>query len=105
MLWRNQEVPIPPQFIDKRLPISQLLAQVVASEFADHMPFYRQESWFVRANCPISSATIMWGWENKVAFEIAPLVNYLKQDNQTEIMCLAIIRPCQLLIHGQDEQK
>ena len=77
-----KRAPIPPQPIDKGLPTAQLLAQVMVSKFADHMPFYRQERWFARQGCPITRAT-MWGWENKVAYELEPLVDCLKQDIQS----------------------
>lgn len=72
---------IPAQPIDKGLPTSRLLAQVMMSKFADHMPFYRQENWFARQRCPISRSTL-WGWEAKAAFELTPLVNCLKEEIQ-----------------------
>lgn len=71
----------PPQPIEKGLPTSRLLSQVMMSKFADHMPFYRQESWFLRQKCPISRST-MWGWEEKAAFELLPIVNCLKEEIQ-----------------------
>ena len=72
---------LPAQPIDKGLPSSRILAQVMMSKFADHMPFYRQESWFARQKCPISRSTL-WGWEAKAAFELLPIVNCLKDEIQ-----------------------
>lgn len=72
---------MPAQPIDKGLPTSRLIAQVMMSKFADHMPFYRQESWFARQKCPITRSTL-WGWEAKAAFELLPLVNCLKREIQ-----------------------
>lgn len=72
---------MPAQPIDKGLPSARLLAQVMMSKFADHMPFYRQESWFARQRCPITRSTL-WGWEAKIAFELLPLVNCLKEEVQ-----------------------
>jgi transposase len=76
---RRAEMPAQP--IDKGLPTSRLIAQVMMSKFADHMPFYRQESWFARQKCPITRSTL-WGWEAKAAFELLPLVNCLKREIQ-----------------------
>lgn len=70
---------IPAQPIDKGLPTARLIAQVMMSKFADHMPFYRQESWFGRQKCPVTRSTL-WGWEAKVASELLPLVNCLKEE-------------------------
>lgn len=72
---------IPAQPIDKGLPTSRLLAQVMMSKFADHMPFYRQEAWFARQKCPITRSTL-WGWEAKIAFDLLPLINGLKEEIQ-----------------------
>lgn len=72
---------VPAQPIEKGLPTARLLAQVMMSKFADHMPFYRQESWFLRQKCPLSRST-MWGWEEKAAFELLPIINCLKEDIQ-----------------------
>lgn len=72
---------MPAQPIDKGLPTSRLMAQVIMNKFADHMPLYRQESWFVRQGCPISRSTL-WGWEVKAFCELLPLVNCLKEEIQ-----------------------
>jgi len=77
-----KRAPLGSQPIDKGLPTSRLLAHVMASKFADHMPFYRQERWFARLGCPITRAT-MWGWENKITFELDSLVNCLKTEVKT----------------------
>lgn len=76
---RRAEIPAQP--IDKGLPTARLMAQVMMSKFADHMPFYRQESWFTRQGCPITRSTL-WGWEAKAAAELLPLVNCLKEEIQ-----------------------
>ena len=73
---------IPSQPIDKGLPTSRLLAQVMMNKFTDHLPFYRQESWFLRQRCPITRSTL-WGWEAKTASELLPIFNCLKQEIQS----------------------
>lgn len=70
---------LPAQPIDKGLPTSRLLSHMMISKFMDHMPLYRQERWFSRQGCSISRST-MWGWEEKAAYELAPIVICLKQE-------------------------
>jgi len=70
---------MPPQPIEKGLPTSRLLAQVMMSKFMDHLPFYRQERWFLRQGCAITRAT-MWGWQEKVAYQLEPIVRCLKDE-------------------------
>lgn len=76
-----KRAPRPAQALEKGLPTARLLAHVMASKFADHMPLYRQEQWFARQGCPITRST-MWGWENKMAFELQPLTDCLAQEVQ-----------------------
>jgi hypothetical protein len=82
MLWGIKRASLPPQPIEKGVPTARLLAHVMASKFADHMPFYRQERWFARLGCPITRST-MWGWENKITHELDSLVTCLKTELQT----------------------
>jgi transposase IS66-like protein/transposase IS66 family protein len=37
------QAPVPPQVIDKGIPTASLLAQVLVTKYADHLPLYRQE--------------------------------------------------------------
>ncbi|GGX96836.1 hypothetical protein GCM10007160_25600 [Litchfieldella qijiaojingensis] len=43
------QAPMPAQAIDKGIPTSGLLAQVMIAKYADHLPLYRQEQIFARA--------------------------------------------------------
>ena len=43
------QAPMPAQVIDKGLPTSGLLAQVMIAKYADHQPLYRQAQIFARA--------------------------------------------------------
>jgi transposase len=43
------QAPVPAHVIDKGLPTTGLLAQVVVAKYLDHLPLYRQESVFARA--------------------------------------------------------
>ncbi|MFN9107358.1 MAG: IS66 family transposase zinc-finger binding domain-containing protein, partial [Betaproteobacteria bacterium] len=43
------QAPVPAHVIDKGLPTTGLLAQVLVAKYADHLPLYRQEAIFERA--------------------------------------------------------
>jgi hypothetical protein len=43
------QVPVDPHVIDKGIPTTGLLAQVLVAKYADHLPLYRQEAIFGRA--------------------------------------------------------
>src|SRR3546814_11843399 len=45
---RAPEAPMPAHIIDKGLPATGLLAQILINKFADHLPLYRQEAIFKR---------------------------------------------------------
>ena len=62
----------PPQPIEKGLPGPGLLAQVITSKFADHLPLYRQEGIFARHGADISRKT-MCGWMAESAWLLEPI--------------------------------
>jgi transposase len=62
-----------PEPIEKGLPGPGLLAQVVVSKYADHLPLYRQEGIFKRFGVELSRST-MCDWAAAVADLLAPLV-------------------------------
>jgi len=70
--------PKPEQPINKGLPGPGLLAYLVTSKLADHLPLYRLERIFGRQGVHIASST-MCGWIVKTAELVAPLVLLMKQ--------------------------
>jgi transposase len=62
----------PPQPIEKGLPGPGLLAQVISSKFADHLPLYRQEGIFARHGAELSRKT-MCGWMAQAAWLLEPI--------------------------------
>jgi len=52
------QAPVPTQVIDKGIPTSGLLAQVLVAKYADHLPLYRQERIFGRAGFAIPGSTL-----------------------------------------------
>lgn len=65
--------PAPDQVIEKGLPGSGLLAYVMTSKYADHLPLYRLEKIFERHGYPIARST-MCGWIDLCADLLAPIV-------------------------------
>jgi transposase len=62
----------PPQPIEKGLPGPGLLAQVITSKYADHVPLYRQEGIFARHGVELSRKT-MCGWMAQAAWLLEPV--------------------------------
>jgi transposase len=62
-----------PEPIEKGLPGPGLMAQVVVSKYADHLPLYRQEGIFKRFGVDLSRST-MCDWMAAAAGLLAPIV-------------------------------
>jgi transposase len=68
--------PKPPQPIDKGLPGPGLLAQIVVSKYADHLPLHRLERIFSRHGLELKRST-MCDWVGAVAKLLMPLYDLL----------------------------
>ena len=69
-------VALPAQPIDRGLPGPGLLAHVVTSKFADHLPLYRLEGMLRRHGVSVPRST-MGDWIEAVAGLFAPLVKHM----------------------------
>ena len=62
MLFRSaccqalKQAPVDAHIIDKGIPTTGLLAQVLVAKYLDHLPLYRQEAIFERAGVPLVDA-------------------------------------------------
>jgi transposase len=72
------QAPVPPHVIDKGIPTTGLLAQVMVAKFADHLPLYRQEAIFERAGYAIARSTL-GAWVGACGVQLQPLVEALKR--------------------------
>jgi transposase len=70
--------PVAPQVIDKGIPTTNLLAQVLISKYADHLPLYRQEQMYARAGVELPRSTLA-DWVGRCGVELTPLVAHLRQ--------------------------
>jgi len=71
------QAPVPAQIIDKGLPTSGLLAQVLVAKYSDHLPLYRQEAIFGRSGLSIPRSTLAQ-WVGVCGVQLQPLVDALK---------------------------
>lgn len=69
---------LPPRPIEKGRPGTGLLAHVLTSKYADHMPLNRQQGIFRRHDVDIHRST-MCDWVRDCAHLLTPIVHYLKQ--------------------------
>ena len=72
-----RQAPVPAQIIDKGLPTSGLLAQVLVAKYSDHLPLYRQETIFGRSGYAIARSTLAQ-WVGVCGVQLQPLVDALK---------------------------
>lgn len=70
------QAPVPAQVIDKGIPTSGLLAQVLVAKYVDHLPLYRQEAIFGCRGGPVTLHTGPMG--ERVRVVLQPLVDALK---------------------------
>ena len=66
------QAPVAPHIIDKGIPTTGLLAQVLVAKYLDHLPLYRQEAIFERAGLAIARSTLaQWVGECGVQLQAA----------------------------------
>ncbi len=71
------QAPVPAEIIDKGIPTSGLLAQVLVATYADHLPLYHQEAIFGRAGVALPRSTL-GAWIGVCGLRLQPLVDALK---------------------------
>lgn len=64
--------PVPERLIPRCLADETLLAHVIVSKYADHLPLYRLESVFQRSDVKITRQT-MWRWMKECGLALEPL--------------------------------
>ena len=72
------QAPVPAHVIDKGLPTTGLLSQVLVAKYADHLPLYRLEGIFGRSGVPIARST-MADWVGACGEQLRPLVERLRE--------------------------
>ncbi len=72
------QAPVPAHVIDKGIPTTGLLAQVLVAKYHDHQPLYRQEGIFQRAGLAIPRSTLAQ-WVGTCGVQLQPLVDAMRQ--------------------------
>jgi transposase len=94
------QAPVEAHVIDKGIPTTGLLAQVLVAKYADHLPLYRQETIFGRAGLAIPRSTLAQ-WVGTCGVRLQPLVDALKAEILTHRVLHADETPLQMLKPGK----
>lgn len=70
------QAPAPAHLIPSGLPTEAMVAHVLVSKYADHLPLYRQAQIMSRQGLDIDRSTLS-DWVGRAAFELRPVVNAL----------------------------
>jgi len=76
------QVPAPAHLIPAGLPTENLIAHVLVSKYADHLPLYRQAQIYARQGIDLDRSTLA-SWVGKAAFELTPVFECLLKDLKT----------------------
>ena len=73
------QAPVAAHVIEKGIPTTGLLAQVLVAKYADHLPLYRQEAIFGRAGLAIPRSTLAQ-WVGACGVQLQPLVDAMRNE-------------------------
>ena len=76
------QAPAPAHLIEGGLPTEGMLAHVLVSKFADHLPLYRQSQIFARSGIDLHRSTLA-EWVGKASFHLRPVFDCLKAELKT----------------------
>jgi transposase len=93
------QAPVDAHIIDKGIPTTGLLAQVLVAKYADHLPLYRQESIFARAGVAIPRSTLAQ-WVGSCGVQLQALVDAMKAQILKHRVLHADETPVQMLKPG-----
>jgi hypothetical protein len=95
---RIVQAPVPAHVIDKGIPTTGLLAQVLVAKFLDHLPLYRQEAIFERP-ATIARSTLAQ-WVGECGVQLQPLVQALADELRRHMVLHADETPVAMLKPG-----
>ena len=76
------QAPAPAHLVEGGLPTEGLLAHVLVSKFADHLPLYRQSLILARSGIDLHRSTLA-EWVGKASFHLGPVFDRLKAELKT----------------------
>ena len=93
------QAPVPAQIIDKGIPTSNLLANVLVAKYGDHLPLYRLEEIYAREGVPLPRSTLAQ-WVGQCGVQLQPLVDALKAEILAHTVLHADETPVEMLKPG-----
>jgi transposase len=73
------QAPAPPRIVEGGMPTEALIAHVVVSKYADHLPLYRQSQIYARQGITLDRSTLA-DWVGRAAWWLTPLRDHLLAD-------------------------
>jgi len=98
------QAPAPHRLIEGGLPTEALVADVLVSKYADHLPLYRQAQILAREGVRIDRSTLAH-WVGFAAFELAPLHDRLVHLLKASTKLFADETRCPVLDPGRGKTK
>jgi transposase len=98
------QAPAPAHLIEGALPSEALIAHVLVSKYADHLPLYRQSQIFARSGVELHRSTLA-GWAGKAAFHLRPIVDRMAEQIKTSTKLFMDETPAPVLDPGRGKTK
>jgi transposase len=98
------QAPAPAHLIEGGLPTEAMVADVVVSKYADHLPLYRQAQILARQGVTIERATLA-GWVGAAAAELEPLYDHLLAELKRSPKLFCDETRCPVLDPGRGKTK
>src|SRR5260370_1003731 len=98
------QAPAPARLIEGGLPTERLVADVVVSKFADHLPLYRQSQILARSGVKIEGSTLA-GWAGTAAGGLGPLHTHLGGKRKASRKLFCDETRCPVLDPGRGQAK
>lgn len=98
------QAPAPAHLIEGALPSEALIAHILVSKYADHLPLYRQSQIFARSNIELHRSTLA-GWAGKAAFHLRPIVDRMAEQIKTSTKLFMDETPAPVLDPGRGKTK
>jgi transposase len=98
------QAPAPARLIPGGLPTEALVAHVVVSKHADHLPLYRQSQILARQGVEIERSTLA-DWVGAAAAELQPLYDHMVRELKASPKLFCDETPCPVLDPGRGQTK
>jgi transposase len=98
------QAPAPARLIEGGVPTERLVADVVVSKFADHLPLYRQSQILARSGVHIERSTLAH-WVGAAAAELQPLHDWLVEQLKKSPKLFCDETRCPVLDPGRGKTK